>query len=47
MASRDIEKKEATISRWCANESQPSLEMLVNIAKMLKVDVRELLVTTK
>ena len=24
-------KNEATISRWCTNESQPSLEMLVEI----------------
>ena len=40
-------KNEATVSRWCTNESQPLLEMLVNIAKVLKVDVRELLITTK
>lgn len=40
-------KNEATVSRWCTNESQPSLEMLVSIAEALKVDVRELLITTK
>lgn len=40
-------KNEATVSRWCTNESQPSLETLVEIAKVLNVDVRELLVSTK
>lgn len=37
-------KNEATVSRWCTNESQPSLETLFSIAKALDVDVRELLV---
>lgn len=37
-------KNEATISRWCANVSQPSLETLYAIAKALDVDVRELLI---
>ncbi|WP_080904771.1 helix-turn-helix transcriptional regulator [Parabacteroides sp. Marseille-P3160] len=40
-------KNEATISLWCANVSQPSLETLFAIAKALEVDVRELLVSTK
>jgi transcriptional regulator with XRE-family HTH domain len=40
-------KNEATISRWCTNDSQPSLETLFAIAKALNVDVRELLVSTK
>lgn len=40
-------KNEATISRWCTNESQPSLETLFAIAKVLNVDVSELLVSTK
>lgn len=40
-------KNEATVSRWCANVSQPSLETLVAISKALNVDVRELLVRTK
>ena len=39
-------KNEATVSRWCTNESQPSLETLFAIAKALKVDVRELLMRT-
>ena len=40
-------KNEATISRWCTNESQPSLETLVKIANALKVDVKDLLISTK
>ena len=40
-------KNEATISRWCTNEMQPSLETLVKIAEVLDVDTRELIVVTK
>ena len=40
-------KNEATVSRWCTNEMQPSLETLVKIANVLNVDVKELLVSTK
>ena len=36
-------KNEATISRWCSNTSQPSLEMLMRIAAILNVDVRRLI----
>ena len=35
-----LERNEATISRWCTNDAQPSLETLVKIANVLKVDVR-------
>lgn len=40
-------KNETTISRWCTNEVQPSMENLVEIAKLLSVDVRELINSTK
>ena len=36
-------KNEATISRWCSNVSQPSLEMLMNIASILDIDARRLI----
>ncbi|WP_080904006.1 helix-turn-helix transcriptional regulator [Parabacteroides sp. Marseille-P3160] len=42
-----LSKNEATVSRWCTNEMQPSLETLVKIANALDVDVKELLVSTK
>jgi len=40
-------KNEATLSRWCTNEMQPSLETLVNIANVLNIDVKYLLVSIK
>ena len=33
----------ATVSKWCTNSAQPNLENLMEIAKCLKVDVKELL----
>ena len=36
-------KNEVTISRWCSNTSQPSLEMLMKIAAILNVDARRLI----
>lgn len=36
-----------TISKWCRNEMQPRVETLFQIAKVLDVDVRELLVKSK
>jgi transcriptional regulator with XRE-family HTH domain len=41
--AESLGKNEATISRWCTNETQPSLETLVEVAQVLNVDVRELL----
>lgn len=39
-------KDQATISKWCTNISQPTLEMLVKIADVLEVDVKDLLHST-
>ncbi len=36
-----------TISRWCTNKTQPSLETLVEVANILKVDVKDLIISTK
>lgn len=36
-----------TVSRWCTNDIQPPVETLHDIAKVLDVDIRELLVPTK
>ena len=41
--AEQLEKNEATVSRWCSNSSQPCLEMLLKIADVLKIDVRELI----
>lgn len=40
-------KDQATVSKWCTNNAQPSLEMLLKIASVLQVDVRELLRPTE
>lgn len=45
--SEKVDKNRTTVSRWCTNDMQPSLETLVEIAEALDVDVRELLVPTK
>ena len=42
-----LKKNEATVSRWCTNENQPSTETLYQIAQVLDVDIRELLNRTK
>ncbi|MDN5217272.1 helix-turn-helix transcriptional regulator [Fulvivirgaceae bacterium BMA12] len=42
-----LDKNTATVSRWCTNEMQPSIETLVEIANALNVNVRDLLVSTK
>lgn len=36
-----------TISKWCTNSSQPKLEKLLEIAKLLEVDISELLRPSK
>ena len=36
-----------TISRWTTNKVQPPLETLVDIAELLDINVRELLVPTR
>jgi len=41
--AEQLGKSETTISRWCTNEVQPSLDTLMNIAELLNVDVRELI----
>ena len=41
-----LQKDPATVSKWCTNVSQPSIETLVEIARVLEVDVKDLLVST-
>lgn len=43
----ELHKDPTTVSKWCTNTNQPSLEMLVEIAKCLDVDARTLIVKTK
>lgn len=36
-----------TVSDWCTNKNQPSIQDLYKIAEHIDVDIRELLVSTK
>ena len=45
--AEQLGKDPSTVSKWCSNKMQPSLEMLVNTAKVLDVDTRVLIVITK
>lgn len=45
--SKQLEKDPATVSKWCTNTSQPSLETLLRISQILEVDIRELLISSK
>ena len=40
--AEQLNKDQATVSKWCTNNAQPSLEMLLKIAEVLEVDVKEL-----
>ncbi len=42
-----LEKDPTTVSRWCNNHVQPSLEMLDKIANILGVDRRDLINSSK
>ena len=35
-------KDPATVSKWCTNTIQPNVETLVEIAKLLSVDIQDL-----
>lgn len=39
--AEQVGKDPATISKWCTNTAQPSLEMLFQIAKVLNVEVKD------
>lgn len=41
--AEQLEKDPATVSKWCTNTAQPGLETLLQIARVLEVDVKELL----
>ena len=42
--AEQLGKDAATVSKWCTNNAQPSLETLLEVAKVLEVDPRELIV---
>jgi DNA-binding XRE family transcriptional regulator len=42
-----LNKNETTVSRWCTNEVQPSLETLIQISELLNIDVKEMIYSTQ
>lgn len=42
-----VGKSACTVSKWCSNSIQPDLNTLDKIAKLLDVDVKDLLWSTK
>lgn len=41
--AEQLGKDKTTISKWCTNSNQPDLESLMKTAKLLNVEVTELL----
>ena len=41
--AEELGKNPATVSKWCTNAAQPPLETLMQIAKLLDVQVDDLL----
>lgn len=44
---KQLKKDPATVSRWCNNRAQPSLESIDRIAELLNVDRRKLINKSK
>ena len=44
--AEQLGKDPATISKWCTNKTQPSLEMLKEISGCLDIDIKDLLVSS-
>lgn len=45
--AKELGKDPTTVSKWCTNTAQPSLETLHDIARSLNVDIRTLLNATE
>ena len=41
--AEQLGKDPSTVSKWCSNVTQPTLDILVNIAKVLNIDVKDLI----
>jgi putative transcriptional regulator len=42
-----VKMNKTTVSKWCTNDVQPSMETLFAIAEALDVDARDLIVSMK
>lgn len=41
--AEQLDKDSATVSRWCTNTAQPSLEQLIEISRVLEVPIQDLI----
>lgn len=41
--AEQLGKDPSTVSKWCLNATQPTLDTLVKIAKVLNIDIKELI----
>ena len=41
--AEQLGKDPSTVSKWCSNVTQPTLDTLVNIAKVLDVSIKDLI----
>ncbi len=41
--AEQLGKDPSTVSKWCSNATQPALDTLVKIAKVLNIDIKELI----
>lgn len=41
--AEQLDKDPSTVSKWCSNTTQPTLDILVKIAKVLNIDIKELI----
>jgi putative transcriptional regulator len=44
--AEELNRNKTTVSKWCTNDIQPTVESLFKIAKVLQVDVRQLLISS-
>ena len=42
--AEQLGKDQTTISKWCTNANQPDLQSIMKIAKLLSVDINELII---
>ena len=45
--AEQLDKDKSTVSRWCTNDMQPTIETFYKIAEILDIEVRELFVASK
>ena len=45
--AEQLGKTEVTVSRWCTNEVQPSMDTFLEIAQLLDIDIKDLINSSK